>query len=75
MRTGPLLRYGAVVALVVLVWLASRHIAPELITLAGLVLIAGATVWLFVAIAKKPRDTGENLRSWWRLVWDGFWGL
>jgi len=75
MKTGLFLRYGAVVALVVLVWLASRQIAPELTTLAGLVLIAGATVWFFVAIAKKPRDTSENLRSWWRLVWDGFWGL
>ena len=75
MRTGLFLRYCVVVALAVLVWLSSRQIAPELITLAGLILIAGATVWLFVAIAKKPADAGEHLRSWWRLVWDGFWGL
>ena len=75
MRTGLFLRYCAVVTLVVLVWLASRHIAPELITLAGLVLIGAATVWFIVAIAKKPRDTAETLRTWWRLVRDGFWGL
>jgi hypothetical protein len=67
-------RYSAVVALV-LVWLASRYIAPAWFTLAGLVLIGAATVWLFVAIAKEPREAGRNLRTWWRFVWDGFCGL
>lgn len=75
MRTGIFLRYCVVLALVVLAWWFSRHLNPALITLIGLLIIGGSTIWLVVSIVRKPGDVAKNAKSWWRLIWDGFWGL
>lgn len=61
--------------MVALAGVASRHLASEWISLAGLVATAAATVWLIAALVRKPRNPGENLHFWWRFVRDGFWGL
>ncbi len=69
------LRYGATVLLVVLAWWLSKHLSPALITLIGLLIIVGATIWFVGSVMKKHDDVEKDARSWLRLVWDGFWGL
>lgn len=75
MKTIVLLRYFVVVMFIVLVWYFVRHISPAWMTLIALAIIVVSTVWLIVSIAKKPSNVGENTKSWWRLIWNGFWGL
>ena len=68
-----LLRYCAAVAVVA--WWFSRHLAPALITLGGLIIIAGSTMWLMISIVKEPKGFEKKEKSWWRLILDAFWGL
>lgn len=75
MKAGLLLRYVALMILVLLGWWFYRHISPALMTLVGLVIMGGSTVWVIVALTRKPSEAARITKSWWRLIWDGFWGL
>jgi hypothetical protein len=75
MRTNIFLRYCVIVAVIVLAWWFARNIHPALITLVGLCIIVGSTIWLVASIARKPKDIVENAKSAWRSIWDAFWGL
>ena len=46
-----------------------------LITLIGLVIMAGATLWLLASLLLRPKEFVKKLQTWWKLFWDGFWGL
>ncbi len=75
MKTGLFLRYAAVMVLVFLGWWFYRYVSPALMTLIALVIMAGSTLWFLVAVAREPEAMAGKTRSWWRMVWDGFWGL
>jgi hypothetical protein len=75
MKIGLLIRYLALMILVFLGWWLYRYVNPVLVTLIGLLIMGGSTVWLVVAVTRKPGIADKATRSWWRLIWDGFWGL
>ena len=75
MKIGLLARHGVVLVLIILAWWFSRHVNPALVTLIGILLIGGSTIWFVVSLAKTPNDIEASAKSWWRLMWDGFWGL
>lgn len=75
MKAGIFIRYVLIVSAVVIAWLLSRQVSPALVTLVGLLIIFGSTIWLIASLIKKPENLKKNVRSWWRLFWDGFWGL
>lgn len=75
MKKIALARYLVAIAGVAIAWHISRQSDPALITLIGLLIIVVSTIWLIVSLIRKPQDRGRNVKSWWRLIWDGFWGL
>jgi len=75
MKVGIVARYISIFVSVLVAWQLSRKISPALITLAGLSIIAGSTVWLIVSLIKRPQESQKHVKSWWKLFWDGFWGL
>lgn len=75
MRSNAILTYCSVLLFVIIAWWISRHINPALVTLIGLVIIMASTIWFILSIRSRPRDLEANAKSWWKVVWDGFWGL
>lgn len=73
--SGILLKYLAVIVLVLLSWWIWRSVNPIVFTVVGLLIIAGSTAWLVIGLARQPIDPGKKIKSWWRTIWDGFWGL
>ncbi len=69
----PLVRYVAAMLLLVgVLWLLQW---PVLTTMLALAIMAFATVRLLVDLIRKPGRSEVAIKSWWRLFWDGFWGL
>jgi len=75
MRKISLVRYFALLAGVAIAWYVSRQFNPALVTLIGLLIVVVSTIWLMVSLIRKPQGHGRNIKSWWRLIWDGFWCL
>lgn len=75
MKAGKLAAYIIILGVVVIAWLLSGSINPKLITLIGLLIMVGSTIWFFLLIVKNPGDIGKKLQTWLKLLWDGFWGL
>lgn len=63
MKTGIALRYVLVILAIVVVWWFARAIDPTLMTLAGLLLIVGSTIWFVASIVSKPEDAGRIAKT------------
>jgi hypothetical protein len=75
MGNAVLFRCCAFVAVLAVAWWFVEPLSPMLMTLIGLAIMAGATVTLCIAMIRRPSGWRASLKAWWRLFWDGFWGL
>lgn len=75
MKTGIIVRYLIIIVIVAIVWQMSRKVNPALVTLLGLMIMIGSTIWLVVSLVRRPKKYRKKVKSWWKLFWDGFWGL
>ena len=56
-------------------WLLWFRPQSQVLTLVGIAIIVVSLIGLFVSLFRRPREQEPSRRTWWRLLWDGFWGL
>lgn len=69
------IRFSTLIFSTIVSWWVLRAIQPALITLAALAIMVGSTVWLIYSLRKHERDFADHAKSWWKMMWDAFWGL
>lgn len=75
MTQHPAVKFIAVVVLVASAWLVFSRLPGDWSLWAALVIIAAATLWLLVALIRRPREAGRSVKSWFRAIWEAISGV
>lgn len=75
MKRVNVIRFCVVIIVVIAAWYFLRDLNPAATTLIALCIILISTAWFLASIFKSPRNIENNAKSWWRTIWDGFWGI